>query len=59
MILALLVFKLQLASLLLLLYYVSSYCLLGHTKWGTTDIQSCPIKLPPLFRALAVWVVPV
>ena len=28
-------------------------------KWGTTDIQSCPIKLPPLFRAPAVWVVPV
>ena len=25
---------------------------------GTTDIQSCPIKLPPLFRAPAVWVVP-
>jgi len=22
-------------------------------------IQSCPIKLPPLFRAPAVWVVPV
>jgi len=28
-------------------------------EWGTTDIQSCPIKLPPLFRAPAVWVVPV
>ena len=28
-------------------------------QWGTTDIQSCPIKLPPLFRAPAVWVVPV
>ena len=26
---------------------------------GTTDIQSCPIKLPPLFRTPAVWVVPV
>ena len=29
------------------------------TQLGTTDIQSCPIKLPPLFRAPAVWVVPV
>ena len=29
------------------------------TEWRTTDIQSCPIKVPPLFRALAVWVVPV
>ena len=28
-------------------------------KWGTTDIQSCPIKLPPLFRAPVVWVIPV
>jgi len=28
-------------------------------QWGTTDIQSCPIKLPPLFRTPAVWVVPV
>ena len=28
-------------------------------KWWSTDIQSCPIKLPPLFRAPAVWVVPV
>ena len=28
-------------------------------QWGTTDIQSCPIKLPPLFRAPVVWVVPV
>ena len=26
-------------------------------QWGTTDIQSCPIKLPPLFRAPAVLVV--
>jgi len=25
----------------------------------TTNIQSCPIKLPPLFRAPAVCVVPV
>jgi len=30
-----------------------------HARWGTTDINSCPIKLPPLFRAPAVWVVPV
>ena len=28
-------------------------------QWGTTDIQSYPVKLPPLFRAPAVWVVPV
>jgi len=28
-------------------------------QWGTTDIQSCPIKLPPLSRAPVVWVVPV
>ena len=28
-------------------------------EWGTTDIQSCPIKVPPLCRAPAVWVVPV
>jgi len=27
-----------------------------HTTLGATDIQSCPIKLPPLFRAPAVWV---
>ena len=32
---------------------------LKHIQWGTTDIQSCPIKLPPLFRAPAFWVVPV
>ena len=31
----------------------------SHYQWGTTDIQSCPIKLPPLSRAPAVWVVPV
>ena len=36
------------------------YMYIQHkTEWGTTDIQSCPIKLPPLFRAPAVWVVPV
>ena len=28
-------------------------------QWGTTDIQSCPIKLPPLFLAPAVRIVPV
>jgi len=26
---------------------------------GTTDIQTCPIKLPPLFRAPDVWIIPV
>ena len=30
-----------------------------NNQWGTTDIQSCPIKITPLFRAPAVWVVPV
>ena len=30
-----------------------------HGEWGTTDIQSCPIKLPPVCRAPAVWVIPV
>ena len=28
-------------------------------QWGTTDIQSCALNLPPLFRAPAVCVVPV
>ena len=39
--------------------YLFSMKLLCWWQWGTTDIQSCPIKLPPLFRAAAVWVVPV
>ena len=30
-----------------------------NSMGATTDIQSCPIKLPPLFHACAVWVVPV
>jgi len=34
-------------------------CINLVSQWGTTDIQSGPMKLPPLFRAPAVWVVPV
>ena len=37
----------------------SRFRLKMQLQWGTTDKQSCAIKLPLLFRAPAVWVVPV
>jgi len=51
---------LSLLSFLRSIYmYPQNYRYLVYCQWGTTDIQSCPIKLPPLFHAPAVWVVPV
>ena len=37
----------------------ADYITITVHQWETTDIQSCPIKLPPLFRAPDVWIIPV